>query len=210
VDAWHVTICRFGRALDAAEALSKLACISEVCAPFQERSNHRHGRSIERHQPWLGPLVLARWPGDDPHAWHDVNDLAPVVGILGGWPPATVSDAAVERFLGSIQEIESNGHIDPPPPCAAGDIVRFSHLDVFHRVVARCLWAAGGMVGLRLRMLGHDMMLQVPYAAIEAAEAERKRLRLAPPARLAPKDPGGRRGLSGCRAYISNRPAPAL
>lgn len=174
---WHVVVCRPGHALRGAEAVARLPCVSEIYAPLRMTEKNRWS---QQSQLWLGVLVLARWPGDDPHAWHDVagataigRPLTPVVSaILGGWPPATVPDAAVERFARAIQVIESKGQvIDLSPPCAAGDAVRFTHLGgAFYEVLGHCLWASAGVVGIRVRMMGHDQVIQVPYAGVVGVE----------------------------------------
>ena len=176
---WHVVISRFGLAIRAAESISSLSCVSEVYAPVRTWVARSFGRDIVCSSPWLGSFVLARWPRDDPQAWHCVADavdlkrpLTSVVsGILGGWPPSVVSDLAVKRFADAIQAIENKGQgIDLPPPCAPGDAVRFTHLGgAFYNVLGYCLWVAAGVVGVRLRILGRDQVIQVPYEDVALA-----------------------------------------
>jgi hypothetical protein len=106
---WHAAFCRSGRTLHAAEAVRSLDCVSEVYSPSRVLKMPFGLRTIERRTPWLGGVVLARWDGSDAHAWHDVHNVADVVGILGPWPPATVSDVAVQRFAETIRAIEGKG-----------------------------------------------------------------------------------------------------
>src|SRR5215831_375761 len=127
-DEWHVAISYGGQALKCAEALRDLACVEDVYAPTRVQKSIYRGREVTRLLPWLGSLVLARWDGDDPVAWHDVTDIVGVADILGGWPPANVSNAAVEIFQTQIQNIETNNYVVAQPPCSPGDEVRFSYL----------------------------------------------------------------------------------
>jgi hypothetical protein len=131
-----------------------------------------------RRSPWLGSFVLARWRGDDPHAWHEVVDAVDlkrsmtsvVSGVLGGWPPSIVPDDAVQRFVDTIQAIENKEQMIDSPPCAVGDAIRFTHLGgVFYNVPGHCLWVAAGVVGVRVRILGRDQVIQVPYADVMLA-----------------------------------------
>jgi hypothetical protein len=191
---WHVVVARLGCATKAAEAISSLSCVAEVYAPLRTWVDHSSGRSIMRYSPWLGSFVLARWRGDDPHAWHEVVSVTDpkrsmtgiVSGILGGWPPGAVLDSAVHRFMDTIQAIESEGHqVDRlPPPCAPGDAVRFTYLGgAFYHVPGHCVWVSAGVVGVRIRMLGQDQVIQVPYVDVALAGGVRGR-------------PYGRRGRS--------------
>lgn len=162
-----MAICAQPRVLDAARAMGNLPCISEVCAPAATVKLIRRGRTLEVTRPWLGPMVLARWPGHDPYAWHEVINLPFVANILGGWLPATVPDDAVSQFLRSIEERENNREAIQAPPCAPGDTVRFSHLSIFYRVLGHCIWVAAGLVGIRVTLLGREMMISVPYDGVE-------------------------------------------
>jgi hypothetical protein len=103
VDDWHVAIAQFGRFSHAAEALEPLGCVSEICAPMRLEKALVRGRGVERKSAWLGSLILARWETADPYAWHDVNGLRDVRAIMGGWPPAVVANAAIERFLEQVR-----------------------------------------------------------------------------------------------------------
>ena len=166
---WHVALARFGRFAHATKALEALDCVTEICAPTRSETWSHRGRMIERALPWLGHVLLARWQTDDPHAWHDVNGLPDVSGILGGWPPKVVPEAAIERFLDQIRLIEGANGADMPPPCQPGDVVRFS-FGPFFRLMARCCWVCTGVVGLRVPMLGTEVLVQTPFAAIEYTE----------------------------------------
>lgn len=166
-EAWHVAICDRARVMDAARAIGNLSCISEVCAPFTTVKLVRRGRALEVVRPWLGPMVLARWPGADPFAWHDVMDTVYVADILGGWMPATVPDASVTQFLKAIDDLQNISTAEQVPPCAPGDAVRFSHLNIFYRVIGHCIWIAAGLVGIRVSLLGRETIISVPYAGIE-------------------------------------------
>jgi hypothetical protein len=94
-----------------------------------------------------------------------------VSGILGGWPPSVVPDLEVQRFTAAIQAIENRSQpTDLSPPCTPGDAVRFSHLGgAFYNVPGYCLWVAAGVVGVKLKMLGHDQVIQVPYGDVVLA-----------------------------------------
>ena len=166
---WHAAIARHGQVPRAVEALRALECVTETCAPSRVTIEFRGGKKIEHRAHWLGPLILARWDGSDPHAWHDVNDLPSIFGIFGGWPPSDIPDLQVGRLLDSIRLIEVNGHV-VLPPCKAGDTVRFSPLGLIFRVVARCIWVCerDRTVGVRVRLLGYDHIVTVPYDGVEA------------------------------------------
>lgn len=168
---WHVAVLRWDRWQHAAEALQALACVAEVCAPTRVEIATLRGRSVERRVPWLGPLALARWPTDDPHAWHDVASLIPVLGIVGGWPPAVVPREQVTRLLRSIEEKQNKPAEPTEPPCKRDELVRFTHL-AFFRLIARCAWVSHKheQVGLRLMLLGREVVLPVPWSAVERRE----------------------------------------
>jgi hypothetical protein len=168
---WHAVVARHGQAPQAVKALEALECVAETCAPSRVTIEVRGGKRMEHRAFYLGPLVLGRWDGADPHVWHDINDLPSVFGIFGGWPPADVPDGQVERMLDRIRDAELNAPV-VLPPCKAGDIVRFSHLGMFFRVVARCIWVCerDQTVGVRVRLLGHDHIVTVPYEGIESRQ----------------------------------------
>jgi len=152
------------RSLVVAQSLAALATVSDVYAP--SRSTDRDRRSWQ--VSWLGSLILVRWDGGDPHAWHDVRWTAGVSAILGGWPPWSISDAEVDRFRRRIEEL-SSGAVEDPAPCSTGDAIEFTYLS-FYKIKARCLWVGSGVVGVRIRMLGHDHALQVPWSFVERVE----------------------------------------
>src|SRR6266576_441680 len=157
--AWHTISIAPGKAFVVERALS--AVNIQTYAPHR---TVRHGRMTVE-VPWLGGLILARWDGADAHLWHEVRNIIGVSAILGGWPPWSISDAEVDRFRARVDELSDGGIVDPAP-CSVGDAVRFSYLS-FHQLESRCLWVGGGVVGVRIRMLGHDHILQVPYAFVD-------------------------------------------
>ena len=168
-DEWHVVACRGGRTIAATEALATLGLTT--CAPERIEAVTIRGHRVERRVPWLGPLVLASWPGDDPHLWHDVNGIPDVLGIIGGWPPAVVPNGQVDRMLDNIRAIENRGQRIELPPCTPGEVVRFTWLAI-HRLSARCAWVCvrDRTVGLRLTILGRETMVPVPWSAVEWTE----------------------------------------
>jgi len=87
----------------------------------------------------------------------------------GRLAPKVVPEAAIERFLDQIRLIEGANGADMPPPCQPGDVVRFS-FGPFFRLMARCCWVCTGVVGLRVPMLGTEVLVQTPFAAIEYTE----------------------------------------
>lgn len=152
----------------ARDKLARIVGIENVYAPVKAGP----GRPVF----WLGSLILARWDADDPHMWHDVARCDGVGQILGAsgarpWPPMTVPDAALALFKEAVAREDaklSGGYFpeDDNPPCAAGDAVRFSYL-AFLRCSGHCLWVYRGIVGVKIRMLGYDHLLQVPYEFVE-------------------------------------------
>lgn len=167
VDAeWHVALLCWDRWQHAHDALQALSCVADVCVPTRIEVAILRGRKVERRVPWLGPLALARWPTEDPHAWHDVANLRPILGIVGGWPPAVVPSAQVDRLLRSIDILENRPEEKAEPPCKPGNIVRFTHL-AFFRLLARCVWVSDMQVGLRITLLGREVVVPVPWAAVE-------------------------------------------
>jgi hypothetical protein len=166
---WHTVSALPGRSSRAVERLAGLDRVGEVYFPVR---TVRVGR-FERHAPWLGSLVLLRWIGSDPIAWHDVRGCDGVSAILGGWPPWTIADVEVERFRMRVAELSSGALDDRPPPCGVGDEIQFSFLS-FYQLRSRCLWVGNGIVGVRVKMLGHDHLLQVPWEFIERVEERSK------------------------------------
>lgn len=167
--SWHVVIARSGKWALVNSTLAALPSIVEVCAPRRTETVVRCGVKSERITSWLGPLTLARWATSDPHVWHEINALDHVAAILGGWPPAVVTESAVQVMLNTIQIIESKGQDLGSPPCSAGDLVRFTHL-AFYRLIARCVWVSDALVGVRVQILGRDQVIPVPWAAVERRE----------------------------------------
>jgi hypothetical protein len=172
---WHVVISIPGQVFRALEALNEIESVADTCCPIRAAVSFHKGRQSIYRYPYLGPLVLAKWVTDDSQVWHKINSLISIYGILGGWPPRTVSDEAVSVMLTRIQEIELKGDV-VEAPCQPGDIVRFTHLS-FLRIIARCLWVdvKGQTAGLRLRMLGYDQIVAVPWEAILSGDNDTKR-----------------------------------
>lgn len=69
--------------------------------------------------PHLYSTVLARFPAADPHLWHAINDIPPVLGFLGGAVPLSIPDREIIRFqdhldMRSLTEFLPSTHIFRP------------------------------------------------------------------------------------------------
>jgi hypothetical protein len=123
---WHIVLCRHHLLAATVTRLAKLPCVEEVYAPCRNITAIVRGRAVTRQSFFLGGLVLARWDGDDPHAWHDVRDTIGALAIVGGEHPVTVADPNVEEFHAVVAEINGGTLPHVKPPCAIGDVVRFT------------------------------------------------------------------------------------
>jgi transcription antitermination factor NusG len=127
--------------------------VDEICAPTRTSIEPKRGRTVT--VPWLGPLALAKWDGSDPFIWHDIKGIAGVIGIIGGWPPASVPDAQVARFLNSIEGFGKEPAVEEKALCAVGDLPTFS-FGPFYRATGRCTWIDKGILGIQVHILGRD------------------------------------------------------
>jgi transcription antitermination factor NusG len=167
MDPWHLAVTRLGLQRHAIAALQGLPDITEVYAPSRSMVRVIRGQRISREIPWLGPLVLARWDGDNPHIWHDVRRSLGVTGIVGGEFPKPIREGEVERLRAWLSMLETRGQADlKPAPCAIGDEIMFSYL-AFQNTIGKVDFVGDDYADVKIALLGYPTIVPVPFDAVE-------------------------------------------
>lgn len=136
----------------AADRIGCLNCVSAIFVP------------VLRDRPCLGPLFMAQWPTTSVNAWHEIRAMGarPLQ-----WPVSVIPNEELEQFRRSLETVVCE---TVPNPCKAGDRI-FVNFPGAQNVTGYCVWASKGIVSVKIIFLNREVLLQLPYSAVQAVIA---------------------------------------
>jgi transcriptional antiterminator NusG len=162
---WHVVLCRPTKAISVSNAIAATGL--QVWCPSYRQGHLVRGRQRYREISYFGGYVFVRFDGTDPVLWHDIHDLEPVSGFMGGERPDPVPDRDIALMMelhtqigDAVAMAEEGG-----PVYALGQVVIVTHgLFVGQTSEIFEISADSSLLRLKTACFGRFLLVYVPSA----------------------------------------------
>jgi transcriptional antiterminator RfaH len=162
---WYVAQLKAGREKVAIRGLNEQGFASYY--PIMKSWRDRQGRWIQAPEP-IFPRYLFLQSEPDPERWRSINHTRGVVRLLGNERPCPLPHGEVER----LQDAERSGklHHNRHRSIRTGDKVVF-RVGAFVGLQGICQWTRRERIGVLLKVLGGDSLVQSPRDWLKLAAA---------------------------------------
>lgn len=172
-DDWYVVTTKPGQSVEVARRLAG-AGFNGFSPLYISIKVTKQLQKINVELPVFPRYAFAKWDGEDPYIWHEINDTRDVTGIMGGWLPMAVRTGQVESLINRadkgwvIRDIDDPSVTDMMMRGLSVEITRGSFSGKVGTVES---WdSKKGRVEIKLPLLGRRLVLKLDLGACSVSD----------------------------------------